>query len=584
MTAQEIRERIIDVVSRNGGHLASSLGAVEIAMALSEVFDPEKDRIIWDVGHQAYAWKILTGRDAEFATLRKSGGVSGFPSPLESRADAAVAGHAGVAVSVAEGYAAANRLLNRRTHVIAVSGDSSIVNGTSLEALNNCASSGGKVIVVLNDNGMSISKPAGSISRILGRIIAGHGYNRLKRNIKSFLGKTGLGFLYGAVHGVKAKVKSFMLGDNIFEQLGMRYIGPVDGHDVSSLKEAFEVAASDRRSVFVHVVTKKGKGFAPAEKDPTSWHGVGPFRKDGDGDTSAGAVGKKMSWSCAFGDIITRIAGEDDRIVALTAGMKDGTGLSPFAEKYPERFFDVGIAEGHLISFAAGLAAGGMRPVVAIYSTFLQRAVDHLLHDVAIASLPVVICVDRAGCVGRDGVTHQGLYDIPMLRAIPNLAICQPKDAADFESLVREALGRDGPTVIRYPRGEVPEAEVPDGEIPRGGSGIAIWTTGDWYRKALEVAAKVGGEVVVARYIKPVDAERAALQRKAGMKIVSIENGAVKGGLGEALGADLKFGWPDEFIPHGSQSELEKKYLLDAESIADRCVKFISENTGGGNG
>jgi 1-deoxy-D-xylulose-5-phosphate synthase len=583
MTASEIRERIIEVVAKNGGHLAPSLGAVEIAIALSEVFDPEKDRIIWDVGHQAYAWKLLTGRDAEFATLRTLGGISGFPNPLESNADAAIAGHAGVAISVAEGYAAANRLLNRQTHVVAVSGDSSIVNGTSLEALNNCASSGGKVIVVLNDNGMSISKPTGSISKILGRIIAGQRYNRFKRSIKIALGKLRMGFLYGAVHNIKAKVKSFMLGDNVFEQLGMRYIGPVDGHDVSALKEAFEVAASDRRSVFVHVVTKKGKGFAAAENDPTSWHGVGPFMRDENGNPVPSLTKKKTSWSDAFGEIIMRIANEDSRVVALTAGMKDGTGLTAFADRFSERFFDVGIAEGHLMSFAAGLAAGGTRPVVAIYSTFLQRAVDQLLHDIAIASLPVVICVDRAGCVGQDGVTHQGLYDISMLRAIPNLVICQPKDAEDFELLLREAFSRNGPTVIRYPRGSVPEKQLSEKLSPQNPK-IAIWTTGDWYQKALAVAAELNAEVVCARYIKPFDAEKLAHQRNAGMKIISIENGAVKGGLGEAIGADLKFGWPDEFIPHGQQSELEKKYSLDVKSITAICKKSVSENTGVDNG
>ena len=571
MTAEELREKIISTVSRNGGHLASSLGAVELCMALASAFDPIKDRIVWDVGHQAYAWKLLTGREAEFASLRKLDGISGFPLPAESPADAAVAGHAGVAVSVAEGYAAARDILGDERYVVAVTGDSSIVNGTSLEALNNCAS-GARLIVVLNDNAMSISKPIGNVSRILGRIIAGQRYNRVKRGVREAMRKTGLGFLYGFFHFVKARVKSLFLADAVFERIGIRYLGPVDGHDVEALESAFEVAKGDRRSVLVHVVTKKGKGFPPAEKDPTAWHGVGAFDRNATAPAAGGGT-----WSDAFGGALSALARRDSRVVALTAGMKDGTGLAGFAEEFPKRFFDVGIAEGHMLAFAAGLAAGGLRPFVAVYSTFLQRAVDQVVHDIAISKLPVVICVDRAGVVGSDGATHQGVYDISMLRAVPNLRIFQPKDAEDLAALLGEALEADGPVLIRYPRGKAPlrgELEA----LPQGAAEplAAIWATGDWYPKAARIAAKIGAVAVHARSIKPIDEALLASQRVKGMAIISLENGAAIGGLGEAVSADLKFGWPDEFIPHGTQAELEKRYGLDEDSLVGSCRAFLA--------
>ena len=589
----ELRHRILETVSKNGGHLASSLGAVEIAMALAEVFDPETDRIVWDVGHQAYAWKILTGRDGDFGTLRKMGGISGFPNPAESKADAAVAGHAGVALSVAEGLAAARDRRGGKEHVVAVIGDASIANGTSFEALNNCAAATKRLIVVLNDNDMSIAKPAGSIAKGLGRLTSGIRYNRAKNVAKKVGRALRLSFLYGLVHWVKNRLKTMMLRNVWFEEFGFHYLGPINGHDLAALASALTAAKEENRPVLLHVVTKKGHGYGPAEKDPTAWHGVGPFPWPSTPDTVDLALptdGQKSppvpGWSEAFGDALCELAKDDDRVVALTAAMRDGTGLTGFASRFPDRFFDVGIAEGHMVAFAGGLAAGGMRPVVAVYSTFLQRAVDQVMHDVAISNLPVVFCVDRAGVVGADGVTHQGLYDIAMLRCLPNVTICQPKDAEDLKLLLKEALDRNGPTVIRYPRGKVPTGNVESSsakatEDKRGtgngervtekgnGSPIAIWATGDWYGKACEVASRVGGIAVHARYLKPFDSELLAKQRVAGMKIVSIENGAVAGGFGEAIGADVKFGWPDAFIPHGTQAELEKKYGLDVDSIAE---------------
>ena len=586
MTPQEIRERILDVVGQNGGHLSSSLGAVEIALALAEVFDPERDRVVWDVGHQAYAWKILTDRGGrDFTTLRKLDGVSPFPNPAESAADAAVAGHAGVSISVAAGLAAARDARGSDEHIIAVVGDGALVNGTSFEALNNLAAATKKLIVVLNDNDMSISRPAGSFAKLLGCLITNVRYNRVKAAAENAGHKLKLTFLRGIYHGIESRIKSWFLGNAYFEQFGLRYVGPVDGHNLEQLKDAFTFAKEYKRSVIVHVVTKKGKGYPPAEKDPTGYHGIGPHQVP----LTSRSAG---TWSDAFGDALIEAARTDDRIVALTAGMKDGTGLEGFARAYPSRFFDVGIAEGHMVAFAAGLAAGGRRPVVAIYSTFLQRAIDQVMHDVCIANLPVVFCVDRAGAVGADGVTHQGLYDIAMLRTLPNLTICQPKNADDLKALLGEALKRNGPTVIRYPRGIAPRevkvggegerrtdqrsdcADADKKEVPLHCSPsplaftYSIWATGDQLEKARQVASRIPGtEVTFARYLKPFDAELLKRQRAEGKRIVSIENGAVVGGFGEAIGADLKFGWPDEFIPHGSVAELEQRYHFDVDSI-----------------
>ena len=612
MTPQELRDRILETVGKNGGHLASSLGAVEIAVALAEVFEPTNDRIVWDVGHQAYAWKILTEstRGKSFDTLRKLDGVSPFPNPAESAADAAVSGHAGSALPVAVGLAAARDRKGTDEQVVAVVGDASLVNGHSFEALNNAASATHRLIVILNDNDMAISRPAGNFARFLGRLTSGVRYNRAKNVAKKAGRALRLSFLYGFVHWTKNRLKTMLLKDVCFEQFGFHYLGPVDGHDLVALKSALTAAREEERPVIVHVVTKKGRGYAPAEKDPTKFHGVGPgqvakaneVKVRGEGErrtdqcSDRADAGKRetihhcspspstftLTWSDCFGEAICEAALKDERIVALTAGMKDGTGLVKFAKIFPSRFVDVGIAEGHMVGFAAGLAAGGMRPVVAVYSTFLQRAVDQVMHDVCISNLPVVFCVDRAGAVGADGVTHQGLYDIAMLRTLPNITICQPKDAEDLKALLAEALKRNGPTVIRYPRGNCLNVRMSECSNAVDGSAdaehsniqtfeysnISIWATGDQLEKARQVAERIpGSEVTFARYLKPFDAELLAKQRAAGMKIVSIENGAVAGGFGEAIGADFKFGWPDEFIPHGSVAELEKRYHFDVDSI-----------------
>lgn len=611
-TAEEIRARILDVVTKNGGHLASSLGAVEIALALHAVFDAETDRIVWDVGHQAYAWKILTGRDARFETLRQIDGVAPFPNPAESAADAAVAGHAGSALSVALGFAAARDRKGTGEQVVAVIGDASMANGHSFEALNNCAAATEKVIVVLNDNDMAISKPTGSFAKFLGRLITGVRYNRVKAAAEAAGHRLRLTFLRDVYHSLESRVKGLFLGSRYFEQFGLRYIGPVDGHDLAALTAAFTVAKEDKRSVLVHVVTKKGKGYAPAERNPTLYHGISA--KSGDVGAAAQdkppaqppnlatapapdavatksaagssvdnlscaatATSPKKDWSAAFGARLVDAARADARIVALTAGMKDGTGLAPFAQAFPRRFFDVGIAEGHMVAFAAGLAAAGLRPVVCVYSTFLQRAIDQVIHDVAISNLPVVFCIDRAGLVGADGVTHQGVFDIALLKAVPNLTIVQPCDGAELSRLLEEALRRHGPTVIRYPRGTCPAPlnVAGDGlavEVANPAAPVQLWTTGDLLPKALAVAARTGVGVVYARSLKPFDAALLARQRAAGQRIASLENGCVCGGFGESIGADVRFGWPDAFIPHGAVADLERRYGLDVDSLVARLV------------
>lgn len=573
MTADEIRRLIIDISFANGGHLASSLGAVELSMALAQVFSPEVDRIVWDVGHQAYAWKILTGRADRFGTLRQLDGISPFPNPAESHADAAVAGHAGAALSVAAGLASARDRQGSGEHVVAVIGDGAMANGMTLEALNNIRSATGKLIVVLNDNGMGISKTTGAFGRQLARLLASVGYNRFKAAAESAGHRMHLTFLRGFYHRLESRIKGLFLANRFFEQFGLRYIGPVDGHNLNALVSALTVAREDKRSVLLHVVTCKGRGFEAAEHNPEKYHGI---PAGGPKDTSQNSP---ATWSDVFGRLVSQTARTDARIVALTAGMTSGTGLKAFAAEFPGRFFNVGISEEHMVSFAAGLASGGMRPVVAVYSTFLQRSVDQVIHDVAISGLPVVFCVDRAGVVGSDGVTHQGVFDIALLKVVPGLAIWQPCDAREFATMFSAALKRSGPTVIRYPRGECPSSiemlpEVPVDslalQVAYADAKIQLWVAGDQLQKALAVAEKTGCGVVYARSLKPFDAELLRRQRSEGRLIVSLENGVVAGGFGESIGADLKFGWPDEFIPHGSPSELECRYHLDVNSIVSR--------------
>ena len=530
--ASKVRRRMLESVSRNGGHLASSLGAVELAIALVRVFDPAKDRVLWDVGHQAYAWKLLTGRDERFDTLRRFGGISGFPNPDESPCDAFVAGHAGAALAAAEGLAVARDRLGGTEHVVAVVGDAALANGMALEALNDCAARTRRLILVVNDNG-SAAVPA---------------------LIGSWLDAAGFGVTT-----------------------------VVDGHDIAAMERSFAVAKEADGPIAVRVTTVKGKGFPPAEANPTAWHGVGPFCI---GDSAAPRPAS--GWSDVFGAAVCAAARRDSRVCALTAAMREGTGLVPFASEFPGRFFDVGICEEHLVTFAAGLAKGGMRPVVAVYSTFLQRAVDQVMHDVCLMNLPVVFGIDRAGAVGADGRTHHGMFDIPMLRCLPNLSILQPKDAMELAAMVDAALEHNAPTAIRYPRGcpcALKDVKDFNGlkwgkaeQISSPDAPVQLWALGDQVAKALEVAALleargVQSGVVNARFVKPFDADLLARQRSGGARIVSLENGAIAGGFGETIGADMRFGWPDEFVAHGSVAELEAAHGLTPESIAESILR-----------
>ncbi|MBO7165925.1 MAG: 1-deoxy-D-xylulose-5-phosphate synthase [Kiritimatiellae bacterium] len=597
--SETVRERIISAVSKNGGHLASSLGAVDLTIALLRVFNPPQDKIVWDVGHQAYAWKMLTdGRWESFDTIRRYNGMSPFVNPLESKYDSFVAGHAGVALAAAEGIAAARDKRGTAEHVVAVIGDASLTNGGNLEALNNCSSLTKKLILVVNDNRMSISQNVGAFARFLGRLLSGVRYNKIKAKVENAGHKMRLTFLRGAYHKIEQSIKSLFLGNTFFESFGMRYVGPVDGHDINALESAFEVARNDKRSVVIHVVTQKGKGFKPAEAKPSVWHGVGPFDKNDPKEPL-----EKVSWSSIFGAACIKAAKEDERVCALTAAMQDGTGLGAFAKEFPDRFFDVGICEGHLLSFAAGLASNGMKPIVAVYSTFLQRAVDQVMHDICIAKLPVVIGIDRAGVVGQDGKTHNGVFDIPMLRAIPNLSICQARSLEEFNAMFQMALDRNAPVAIRYPRGcpsddvrnggEVSKIEWGKAEVLESGDApIQIWTLGDYVPKAYDIMHILKKEgldagIVNARFVKPLDVELLKAQARRGVKFVTIENGVVAAGFGsavrEALSSTtqevLSFGWADDFIPHGSIEELEAQFKMTSGDIAEKVLeKFKKES------
>lgn len=599
--ADALRKVILETVSKTGGHLASNLGSVELTIALLRVFSPPGDKIIWDVGHQAYAWKLLTGRLERFHTLRQHGGISGFLKPDESPCDAFGAGHAGTALSAALGMAAARDRRSGDEAVIAVIGDASMTNGISLEALNCLDDVGSKVIVVLNDNEMSISENVGALSRRLGRMLTDVRYNRIKTVAEAAGHRLRMTPLRRVYHRIEQAIKSLWLRNAFFEEFGLRYIGPIDGHDFSALVSAFCSANEYKKSVVIHVVTKKGRGFKPAEACPSQWHGVGAF------DLEKEALsGGKRGYSQVFGETLAKLADQDTSIMAITAAMCDGTGLDLFAARHPDRFFDVGICESHAVVFAAGLAASGCRPVFAVYSTFLQRAVDCVMHDVCLQRLPVVFCLDRAGIVGNDGPTHHGIYDIPMLRCLPNLIIMQPKDSVELEAMLKTALMQDGPSVIRYPRDPGPPVSTPDvvdaltvgeSELISGQSDVPsvwIWALGDMIPLAGETAAclKQAGlcaGVVNARFVKPLDSKRLFEQATTARLIVTLENGAISGGFGSAVREALSqngvvcpvcsFGWPDVFVGQGTTRQLMDDYGLTPERLAERIARNIGVAT-----
>jgi 1-deoxy-D-xylulose-5-phosphate synthase len=586
--AGDVRQRIIDTVSRTGGHLAANLGVVEMTIAILRVFDAPRDKVIWDTSHQTYAWKLLTDRRDRFHTLRQPGGISGFLNRDESPYDAFGAGHAGTALSAALGMAVARDRLGGNEHVIAVLGDASAGCGISLEALNNLAGTTRRLIVILNDNKMSIASNVGSISNYLGRLLSNPRYNRWKRSVETLAERLRMGGLRRFYYRMEEAIKSLFLRSALFEEFGLRYIGPVDGHDFTKLLGALSIARDSDRPIIVHMSTRKGKGYGFAEAHPEKWHGAPCF------DVPTGEmvnVQSKPSYSKVFGDVLKRLGAEDPRICAITAGMCSGTGMDAFAKAYPERFFDVGISEEHAAVFAAGLAARGLRPVYAVYSTFSQRAVDCIIHDICLQRLPVLICLDRAGIVGDDGPTHHGVFDIPLLRPTPNLTIMQPADEAELAAMVVTALRSDAPCVIRYPRGAGTGADVPERPEPillgkavvvRAGKRAAIWALGDMLPAALAAAEHLAGEgidaaVVNPRFVRPLDTALLDAQAAEAAAIVTIENGMVSGGFGSAVAEHLchrgyagrvtLLGWPDSFVPQGAPELLLHRHGLTAGHI-----------------
>lgn len=598
--AAEIRQYIIETVSQTGGHLAPSLGTVDLTVALHRVFDCPKDKIIWDVGHQAYAHKILTGRREAFATLRQFGGIAGFPKRTESPCDAFGAGHSSTSISAALGMAMA-RDLDRQAHqVIAVIGDGSLTGGEAFEALNNAGDLGKKLTVILNDNEMSISKNVGALSEYLTKMRTAPTYNKAKRDVHELLRRIpSIGeSVVRTVEHVKDSLRFFLVPGGLFEELGFTYVGPIDGHDLELLVDVLEKSKSMPGPVLIHVITKKGKGYLPAEIEPDKFHGVGPFcvrtGKVGGGAPSA------PSYTSVFSQALVELAQRDADIVALTAAMPDGTGLRRFGEFFPARFFDVGIAEQHAATVAAALAAAGKKPVLALYSTFAQRAYDQIVHDICLQNLPAVLCLDRGGIVGEDGPTHHGVFDFAYLRHIPNLTVFAPKDENELRHMLYTALSLPGPAALRYPRGAglgVPLDEafekLPVGEAEvlsesEALTFVAIGTMVGACVRAAELLAAQGVQagVVNARFVKPLDAKllRALAQRT--RALVTVEEHVLAGGFGSAVleavcengccqAKLLRLGLPDQFVEQGARGLLLDKYGLTPEKIADRALAFL---------
>ncbi len=598
--AAEIRAMIIETVSMTGGHLAANLGTVELVIALLKVFDPPTDKLIWDVSHQTYAYKILTGRRQAFHSLRQTDGISGFLSRAESPFDAFGAGHAGTALSAALGMAVARDRRQGSEHVIAIVGDGALGCGPSFEALNNLASATRRLIVILNDNEMSISANVGSVARTLGELLAHPRYNRWKNSVERFAkDRLRLTWLRHIYFRLEEAIKSLFLHNVIFEEFGLRYIGPIDGHNLRTLMAALDIARASDEPILLHVSTQKGKGYPFAEEEPEAWHGTGAFECE-TGRPLATVTTPK--YSQVFGQIMERLARQDKRIVAITAAMATGTGLSNFARAFPARFFDVGMSEEHAVIFAAGLAADGLRPVIAVYSTFAQRIVDYVIHDVCLQRLPVIFCLDRAGIVGDDGPTHHGVFDIALFRNVPNLIFMQPKDEAELAHMLYSATLWNRPVMIRYPRGCGPGTPLPDAclelplgkaEVLREGQDVQLWALGDMPDLAQRVAERLAAAglkagIVNPRFIVPLDRDLLANQAAASRLIATLENGVISGGFGSAVGealADLRyageflrFGWPDRFIPQGAPDILYERFGLTDAAVAERIIKTLNSS------
>jgi len=598
--AQEIREEIIGTVSRVGGHLASSLGVVELTLALHYVFDTPRDRLIWDVGHQSYAHKLITGRRKNFHTLRQCGGICGFPRREESPYDAFGTGHSGTSISAALGMAQARCLRGEGHKVIAVIGDGSMTAGLAFEGLNQAGAMDKDLIVILNDNELSISPNVGALSSYLNRLMTGHLATRFRDEIKGFLtrlpgvGKSALKMVKYA----EESLKGFFLPGLLFEELGFKYIGPLPGHKIDALIENFRNIKQLRGPILVHVLTTKGKGYAPAEKDPVTFHGVGPFLPES-GEIQQPKTGC-LSYTEVFGQAMVKLGRENPCLVGITAAMPQGTGLDAFAAEFPDRFFDVGIAEQHGITFAAGLAAEGFIPVVAIYSTFMQRAYDQILHDVCLQKLPVVLAMDRAGIVGSDGPTHHGLFDFSYLRHIPNLVVMVPKDENELQHMLKTAVNCGQPVSLRYPRGngwggnldlEMKELPIGKAEVLRRGKDMVILAIGVTVRPALEAASRLQNQgveaaVINARFVKPLDEELLCSLAIEGRPLITVEENALQGGFGSAVLELLeekgltniavkRLGIPDVFVEHGAQDDLRHKYGIDAEGIFQAALTLL---------
>lgn len=598
--AGELREEILDTVSRTGGYLSSNLGAVELTLALHYAFDTPCDLLIWDVGHQTYSHKMVTGRRDRMETLRRYGGLSGFLSRSESEYDVLEAGHASTSISAALGLAVARDLKGEKHHVVAIIGDGAMTAGMAFEAMNQAGHLGKRLIVVLNDNSMSISPSVGALTRYLNELMAGRHYAKLKDDVKKVLQRVpGVGEqVLEVARALEEGVRKTFAPGSLFEELGFRYLGPVNGHSIPALLDAFGEAREVDGPVLIHAITQVGKGYRPAEDQPVEYHGPSPF------DPAKGieqAAGASPTYSEVFGATLLKLAERDPRLVAITASMPEGTGLAPFGERFPKRFFNTGIAEQHSVTLAAGLALGGFRPLVAVYSTFLQRGFDQIFHDVCLMDLPVVFAVGNAGIVGADGASHHGVFDLGYLRMLPNMVVAAPRDEDELRHLLATALTLDHPMAIRYPAGAGTGVEVageprpvPPGKaelLRRGGDGM-VWALGASVAPTLAAAERLARDgveltVVNARFVKPLDRELLASQLATGGRLACVEEHTVAAGFGSAVlealadmgleGVEtLTLGVADRFVPHGSQRVLRQALGLDADGIYFRLRQFFT--------
>jgi 1-deoxy-D-xylulose-5-phosphate synthase len=588
--AGELRAFIIDSVSKTGGHLASNLGVVELTVALHHVFDTPEDRIVWDVGHQTYVHKALTGRRERMGSLRQTDGLSGFPKREESPYDAFVAGHSSTSISAALGMAAAAKLKGESRRVVAVIGDGAMSAGMAFEALNNAGAMDANLLVILNDNDMSISNNVGALNSYLTKLLSGRLYNNLRSTGERLL--SSLPPIHELARRAEEHIKGMVTPSTLFEEFGFNYLGPIDGHDLDALIPTLLNIKALKGPQFLHVVTQKGKGYHPAEADPCLYHGVGKFKIELGVEAKAG---NKPTYTEVFGQWLSDMAAADPHLVGITPAMCEGSGLNDFAKRFPERYFDVGIAEQHALTFAAGLACEGKKPVVAIYSTFLQRAYDQLIHDIALQHLPVVLAIDRAGLVGADGPTHAGAFDLSFLRCVPDMLIATPSDEDECRKLLTTAYRHDGPSAVRYPRGTGSGAAIDpgldvlpvgQGVVRREGRGIAILAFGSLVHTALAVAETLDATVADMRFVKPLDRELAARLALHHDWLVTVEENVVMGGAGSAVAETLAelgiarsvlhLGLPDRFVEHGDPAVLLARCGLDAAGMESAIRRFMA--------